>query len=122
MRLAVDQEFPAPPSRLWSVFSSPDYPREKYLALGAKQVELSRFSANEQLIEVTVSRVVPIDVAALPSFAKKFLSGEQTMKQDSRWKRTGPDIIDGTLVITAVGRPVSVSANAKLRAAGEGKS
>jgi len=122
MKLAVDQDYPATPDRLWSVFSDPAYPPAKYLALGAKHVEVTRFSASDATIEVELSRRIAVDLEKLPGFARKLIGAEQTMTHHSRWRRIGPTEVRGELTITAVGRPVRIVGTASLVPSGEGAS
>ena len=87
MKLTVDQDFPAPPDVLWSVFSDRDYPPAKYRALGATHFEMSKFVATADEISVDLSRRIPVALDKLPSFARKFVGDEQTMRHETRWRR-----------------------------------
>lgn len=120
MKLVVDQDFPAALDRLWTTFSDPDYPRAKYVALGALDVEIRRFVATDTLIEVELSRRIPVDLQAIPAFARKLLGAEQTMVHETRWRRVGPSEVVAELAITAVGRPVRIGGTARLGAHGDG--
>ncbi len=119
-KLLVDQDFPASPEVLWSVFSDREYPGAKYRALGATHFELSRFTATPDEISVDLTRKLPIELSKLPAFARKFIGDEQTMRHETRWRR-GPDgAVSATLVITPVGRPVKIGGTARLVARGAG--
>ncbi|MEI8256806.1 MAG: DUF2505 domain-containing protein, partial [Deltaproteobacteria bacterium] len=88
------------------------------IALGATKVDVTRFEASATNIEVDLTRVVPVDLEKLPAFARPFLSAEQTMRHDTRWIRTGPDV-RARLTITAIGKPVRIVGTARLVARGE---
>jgi hypothetical protein len=122
MKVIVDQDFPATPDRLWAAFSDPDYPRAKYVALGAIDVDVRRFSATETLIEVELSRRIPVDTQKIPAFARKLVGTEQTMVHETRWRRVGPSEVLADLTITAVGRPVRMGGSARLGGRGDGAS
>jgi hypothetical protein len=122
MKLVVVQDFPAPPSRLWEVFSDPSYLGEKYLALGAIHVDVQRFEASASSIEIVLTRRIPVDLARIPSFARSIVGQEQTMEHRTSWRRDPQDEIDGKLIITAVGRPVRIAGTARLLPAREGRS
>lgn len=113
-KLLVEQDFPASPDVLWSVFSDRDYPGAKYRALGATHFELARFSATADEISVELSRRIPIDLARIPGFARKIVGDEQTMRHETRWRRGADGAVTATLVITPVGRPVQIAGTARL--------
>ncbi|MCC6647730.1 MAG: DUF2505 domain-containing protein [Polyangiaceae bacterium] len=119
MRLTVHQEFPAPPDVLWSVFSDREYPGAKYRALGATRFEMPRFTATDDEICVDLSRTIPVDLAKIPGFARKLVGDEQTMRHETRWRRSA-GAITATLVITPVGRPVKIGGTASVSAEGDG--
>lgn len=106
MEFSTRHDYPAGLDRLWAAFGQPDYPRQKYLALGARSVRLDRFEADEQAIEVELERVVPLDAAQLPAWARRLLGREQALRQHSAWHRVSPDRVEARLEIVPAGLPV----------------
>lgn len=106
IELNLTQDFPAGLDRLWGVFGSEDYPRQKYLALGATAVRIGHFSATAQSIDVELERDVPVNPLGLPSWAHPFIGRQQTLGHRSAWRRTGPTRATAELEISPVGLPV----------------
>lgn len=104
--LNMTQDFPADLDRLWAAFGSEDYPRQKYLALGATAVRMDCFSATAQAIDVELERDVPVDPRRLPSWARYLSGRQQTLRHRSAWRREGPKRVAADLHISAVGLPV----------------
>ena len=65
MEFTLTQDFPAGLDLLWAAFGRADYPRLKYLALGAMAVRLPRFSATAQAIARARHAGRPVPVAAM---------------------------------------------------------
>ncbi len=106
MEFDTRQDYPAGLDRLWTVFGQPDYPRRKYLALGATAVHLHRFDATASAIEVDLERVVPLAGSRLPGWARRLLGSEQTIRHRTSWRRTGVAQVAAELDIVPVGLPV----------------
>ncbi|MGH8541129.1 MAG: DUF2505 domain-containing protein [Stenotrophobium sp.] len=109
MKLELHQEYPASLDRLWAVFGSPDYPPAKYKALGATSFEMKRFSATAGLIEADLVRKTPVNPEAVPEWALKFISAEQTVRHHTRWRRTSPTEVRAELHINPQGLPVNIA-------------
>lgn len=122
VKLSVAQDFPATPDVMWSVFSDRNYPPAKYTALGATHFEMARFSASADEISIDLSRKIPINLDKIPSFARKFIGDEQTMRHETHWRRVSADKVIGRLTITPVGRPVKITGEATLTPRGDGQS
>lgn len=106
IELKLTQDFPTGLERLWATFGRDDYPRQKYLALGATAVRTNRFSATAQAIDVELERDVPVDPRRLPPWARALIGNQQTLRQRSAWRRAGPTQATAELGISAVGLPV----------------
>jgi hypothetical protein len=106
IELNVTQNFPAGLDCLWAAFGREDYPRQKYLTLGATAVRTGRFSATAQAIDVEIERDVPVDPRLLPSWARMLIGRQQTVRHRSAWRRAGPTRATAELDISAVGLPV----------------
>lgn len=106
MKFITTHDYPARLDRLWAAFGHPEYPRQKYLALGARAVRLDRFDADAQTIEVGLERVVPVAAAGMPAWLRRLLGREQTLRHRSAWRRVPPGRVDADLEIVPVGLPV----------------
>jgi hypothetical protein len=106
MEFSTSHDYPAGLDRLWATFGHPEYPQQKYLALGATAVRIDRFDADAQTIKVSLERVVPVAEARIPAWARCLLGREQTLCHDSAWRRVLPCRVDARLEITPVGLPV----------------
>jgi hypothetical protein len=109
IELHLTQSFPAGLDRLWAAFGRPDYPRQKYLALGAAAVRIGRFGATPQAIDVELERDVPVDPRQLPPWARALIGGQQTLRHRSAWRRAGPTTATAELHIAPVALPVAAS-------------
>jgi len=102
----VTQDFPADLGGLWAAFGREDYPRQKYLTLGATAVRTGCFSATAQAIDVELERDMPVDPRRLPSWARMLVGSQQTLRHRSAWRRAGPTRATAELHIYPVGLPV----------------
>lgn len=110
IELTTNQDFPAGLDRLWTTFGRPEYPREKYLSLGATEVHLRSFRASSRSIDVELDRDVPVEAKRLPPWARAFASGRQVLHHATRWRRVSPTRVAGELEITPLGLPVRADA------------
>jgi hypothetical protein len=106
MDFTLTQYFPAGLDRLWDVFGQPDYPQRKYRALGATAVRLQRFDATAQTIEVELERDVPVDPSELPTWVRRMVGGQQTLRHHTRWRRVSPTRVTADLDISPIRLPV----------------
>jgi hypothetical protein len=106
IELNLTQDFPAGLDRLWAAFGQEDYPRQKYLTLGATVVRVDRLSATAQAIDVELERDVPVDPRRLPSWARVLIGHQQTVRHCSAWRRSGPTRATVELDVSPVGLPV----------------
>jgi hypothetical protein len=106
MEFTLTQDFPAGLDCLWSAFGRADYPRRKYLALGATAVRLRRIVATPQAIDVELERDVPVDPSRLPAWARVLVGSQQTLRHRTAWRRIGPTQASAELEISPDGLPV----------------
>jgi hypothetical protein len=99
-------DYPAGLDCLWAVFGRADYAQQKYRALGATAVRLRRFDAGAELIEVELERDVPVDPSRMPTWARRFVGDQQTLRHRSSWRRTGPARAAAEIEISPLGLPV----------------
>lgn len=105
-RFSTTHDYPAGLDRLWAAFGHREYPRQKYLALGATAVRLDRFDADARTIEIDLERVVPVADARVPAWVRRLLGREQTLRHRTAWRRVLPGRIDADLEIVPLGLPV----------------
>lgn len=106
MEFTLTQDFPAGLDRLWAAFGQADYPRQKYLALGATAVRLRRCSSTVRTIDIELERDMPIDPSRLPRWARALIGHQQTLRHHTRWQRIGPMKATAELDISPIGLPV----------------
>jgi hypothetical protein len=114
MEFTLTQDFPAGLDRLWAAFGRADYPRLKYLALGATAVRLHRFSATAQAIDIELERDMPVDPSRLPRWSRAFVGSEQTLRHHTVWRRIGPAQATAQLDISPTGLPVRAQGTAAI--------
>ena len=107
MKFSLSQDFPAGLDRLWAAFGRPDYPEQKYRALGSTDIRMLRFDVAADRIEVELERKAPVAWETIPAWARRLMQREQTMRHRSRWRRIGPARIEAELDIAPLGLPVT---------------
>lgn len=118
MEFTLTQDFPVGLDRLWSAFGRADYPRHKYLALGATAVRMRRFSATAQAIDVELERDMPVDSSRLPRWSRGLVGSEQTLRHHTVWRRIGPTQATAELDIRPAGLPVRAQGTAAIDESG----
>lgn len=88
IRFASVQTFPFSLQRLWSSCATPDYAVRKYKALGATAVQVQRFVASGDLIEVDLVREVPVRPDSLPAWSRPWAPKRQLLQHETHWQRT----------------------------------
>lgn len=106
MDLALTQDFPTGLDQLWFVFGRPEYPQQKYSALGSTAIRLQRFHVAEQTIDVELVRDVPVDQVRLPPWVRTMVGSKQTLRHRTRWRRVSPTRVTAELDISPVSLPV----------------
>jgi len=106
MQFTLSQDFPAGLDRLWAAFGRPEYPNQKYLALGAAAVRVRRFEATKQAIDVELERDVRVDRSGLPSWMRLLARDQQTLQHRTAWRRVGAKQAAAELDILPLGLPV----------------
>lgn len=120
MQFTLTQDFPATLQTLWGTFGDADYPLRKYHALGATALQVRRFRANAQCIEVELARDVAVQRERLPVWARALVGGRQTLTHRSVWRRTSPLRASAELDIVAATLPVRAHAVGSLVDSGHG--
>jgi hypothetical protein len=118
MEFTLIHDYPAGLDRLWAAFGRADYPRQKYLALGATAVRLIRFTATAQAIEVELVRDMPVDPSRLPRWSRALVGRRQTLRHVTVWRRIGPTQATAVLDISPIGMPVRAQGQATITESG----
>ena len=107
-----------PAAEVLAVLTDFDRVREKYEALGHRNIELvTRDETADGGITLVLRRVVPLE---LPGFAKKVLSPRQAVTQTDTWSASGDDgTRTGTFEVVARGTPVRVRGTMRLTSDGK---
>ncbi len=106
LQFTLIQDYPTGLDHLWSAFGQPDYPTQKYQALGCSALRLRRFESTARTIEVELERDAPVDRSQLPIWAKPLVGRLQTLHHHTVWRRTDPAKVTAVLDISPVGFPV----------------
>jgi hypothetical protein len=122
MQFNLVQDFPAGLDRLWAAFGRPDYPRSKYLALGATAVRVRRFRATRTAIEVDLERDVPVDRSRLPPWMRLLARSKQTLRHRTTWRRVGPNQATAEIDIVPEGLPIRANASGTIVESASGQS
>ena len=91
--------------------------QSKHQALGARNIKLAQFDANETSLNVIIEREVPADV---PKAMKKFLGDWNLVRQTETWTGTPGDGYNCKIVIDIHGVPVTIEGSMELKPEGEG--
>ena len=111
--------FAAGLDQLWRIFGDADYPRRKYLSLGAHDVQLLRFEASPQVIEVDLLRDAPLPEAGLPAWARRMVRDPLMFRHRSAWRRLDARHAGAKLEIQPTGLPVRAEAEGPVLAVTE---
>ena len=90
---------------------------EKHEALGARNIDLIQFDADETSLNVIIEREVPADV---PKAMKKFLGDWNKVKQTEAWTGTPGEGYKCDISIEIHGVPVTIKGSMELSAEGDG--
>jgi uncharacterized protein YndB with AHSA1/START domain len=104
--------YAAPPDAVFAAMTSDAVLREKYAALGHRDVEIIEHAEREGGVRVHSRRGVPMQV---PGFARRFLSPVNTVVQIDEWEAPGSDgTRHGTWRVSARGVPVQAAGTIQL--------
>jgi len=120
MKVHTTHTYPATPERVIEVMTDPDTLRDKYTALGHRDVRIVEHEVRaDGFMTVRSKRGVPMDV---PGFAKRFLSPVNTVEQHDEWDPPASNgSRTGTWKVTAAGVPVRVGGDLWVRPDGQGR-
>ncbi|MCK9248344.1 MAG: DUF2505 domain-containing protein [Solirubrobacteraceae bacterium] len=86
----VQATYAAGADAVWAVVTDPVAVKEKFEALGAKEVEVLEHDATGDVVRFKVRRKEEVDV---PSFAKKIAGPSNTVNLDETWRRDGDRLV-----------------------------
>jgi hypothetical protein len=113
VEFSVTHSYRRPPADVFELFTDFDRVREKYEALGHRDVELVDLEEDaDGAVRIVTRRVVPLE---LPGFAKRVLSPHQVVTQTDEW--SAPDakgVRTGRFEVDAKGTPVQVRGTLRL--------
>lgn len=113
MEFSVTHTYQRSAAAVFALLTDFDRVRDKYDALGDRDIELvSREEQEDGGVTLVTRRVVPLE---LPGFAKKVLSPSQSVTQTDTW--AAPDaqgVRTGTFAAVAKGAPVQVRGTMRL--------
>jgi Protein of unknown function (DUF2505) len=108
-----------PADAVFALLTDFDAVKEKYEALGHRDVKLVRREAPaDGSVTMVTTRVVPMEV---PGFAKKFLKPTNNVTQTDSWGAPDADgVRTGTYAVDAKGVPVTLGGTLRLAPDGDG--
>jgi hypothetical protein len=117
MKIKALHQYDQDVDTVFGLFHDPDFMRDKYVGIGARNVEILECAGSEGHYRIKTKREVPADV---PALLKKFLNPWNTLVQSEQWegKAGGPYRCKVTVEISGV--PVSINTELELRPQGDG--
>lgn len=97
---------------VFGLFHDPDFMKDKYVGIGARNVEVLECAGSDGRYNVKVKREVPADV---PGLLKKFLSPWNTLVQSEQWVGRAGGPYRCRISIEVSGAPVSIGGEMELR-------
>ena len=112
MKIKVLHQYNKDVDTVFGLFHDPDFMKEKYVGIGARNVEVLECSGSEGRYAVKVKREVPADV---PGLLKKFLNPWNTLVQSEQWEGPAGGPYRCQITIEISGVPVSIGGEMELR-------
>ncbi len=117
MKLNGSHVYPVPVGTVIAMLADKSATTEKYQEMGHRDVAILEFEADADLLRITSTRVVDVD---LPGFAKKVLKPTNTMVQSDEWHRQDDGSWTGTFGAEVKGSPVKIEGTMRLTTDGDG--
>lgn len=102
---------------VFGLFHDPDFMKQKYVGIGARNVEVLECAGSDGHYRIKVKREVPADV---PALLKKFLNSWNTLTQSEQWDGKAGGPYRCKISIEIFGVPVSIGGEMELRAQDDG--
>ena len=117
MKIKALHQYNQSVDRVFSLFHDPDFMKEKYAGIGARNIQVVECAGSEGSYRIKVQREVPADV---PALLKKFLKPWNTLVQCEQWEGQAGGPYRCKLGIQISGAPVSIGGEMELRTQGDG--
>lgn len=117
MKIKALHQYSKDVDTVFALFHDPDFMQEKYLGIGARNVDVLECSGSAGRYSVKVRREVPADV---PSLLKKFLNPWNTLTQSEQWQGAAGGPYRCQIAIEIAGVPVSIAGEMELRSQDSG--
>lgn len=117
MKLSANHRYAADVDKVFALFSQPDFYERKFRAVGARSVEVVRFSAEGAQLEFQIKREMP---ANAPSIIKSIIGEWSMLTQTESWGGDPGEEYWNEFDIDAEGTPVKITGSMLLRGDGEG--
>lgn len=118
MKITTQLKYDAPPDQVATMTADEAFQSRVCEATGAQSFEVS-VEKSAQRVRITTTRSMPTD--RLPDFARSLLSAGLHIREVEEWGPAAADgSRDGTIEVTIVGAPVSLSGALSLRPDGAG--
>lgn len=112
MKIKALHQYAKDVDTVFGLFHDPDFMKEKYVGIGARNVEVLECSGSDGRYSVKVRREVPADV---PGLLKKFLNPWNTIVQSEQWEGPAGGPYRCKIAIEISGVPVSMGGEMDLR-------
>ncbi|MCP5158313.1 MAG: DUF2505 domain-containing protein [Gammaproteobacteria bacterium] len=97
---------------IFGLCHNPDFMMEKYLGVGARNIEVLECAGSEGRYHIKVKREVPAEV---PALLKKFLNPWNTLVQSEQWEGPAGGPYHCKIRVEISGVPVSIEGEMELR-------
>ncbi len=112
MKIKALHQYSQDVDTVFGLFHDPDFMKEKYVSIGARNVEVLECSGSDGRYSVKVRREVPADV---PGLLKKFLNPWNTLTQSEQWEGSAGGPYRCKIAIEIAGVPVRLGGEMELR-------
>ena len=112
MKIKALHQYKQDVDTVFGLFHNPDFMKDKYIGIGARNVEVVECSGSDGHYSVKVKREVPADV---PGLLKKFLNPWNTLVQSEQWEGSAGGPYHCKISIEISGVPVGISGEIELR-------
>lgn len=111
MKLSIAHEYAYPVETVWEAFRDPSFVEAKFMAIGAREVNLIKCDGDADSMVLVVEREVELDA---PSVLKSFLGRWNRIVQSENWTRKDDQYVN-KFRVNAGGVPVRITGVGTLR-------
>lgn len=113
MKFTKDLAYDADIDKVFGMFCDEEYVKDKYTALGHRNIEIVEFGESEDGLSFVIKTQRDVDVDA-PGFAKKILPATNRVVQTDTWSLEEGEVINGTWKVEVAGVPANLGGNTVL--------